>query len=111
MQTTTLVIPKVSRAVGTALTAIGAYTAPAGGAIIAGICVCNISAGAVNITVTVFDGTNDTNLVFARPTAIGDSVVIGGDVFKGILVSPWQVRVKSSVAASVDATMFVVEAS
>lgn len=110
MQTTTIVTPKVSRAVGTALTAIGGYT-PAGaiGAIIMGIVVANISAGSVNVTVTVFDGANDTNLVFARPCAIGDSVVLGGDILKAALVNGWNIRVKSSVAASVDASMFVTE--
>lgn len=110
MQTTTIVTPKVSRAVGTSLTAIGGYSPAAStGAIVAGISVANISGVVVNITVTVFDGANDTNIVFAKPTAIGDSVILGGDIFKAALVNGWNIRVKSSVAASIDATMFVVE--
>lgn len=110
MQTTTIVSPKVSRSIGTALTAIGAYS-PAGaiGAIIAGIVVANTSAAIVNVTITVFDGANDTNLVFAKPCAVGDSIVLGGDILKAFLVNGWNIRVKSSAATSVDATMFVTE--
>lgn len=110
MQSTTVVSPKVSRAVGTALTAIGGYS-PASAAIVSGIIVANTSAGAVNVTVTVFDGANDTNLCFATPVAVGDSLIVGGEWFKATLVSGWSIRVKSSVAASVDASMFVTEFS
>lgn len=110
MQTTTIVSPKVSRSIGTALTAIGGYS-PAGaiGAIIMGIVVANTSAASVNVTITVFDGANDTNLVFARACAVGDSVVLGGDIIKAALVNGWNIRVKSSAVTSVDATMFVTE--
>lgn len=112
MQTSAIVSPKVSRGVGTVLTAIGGYT-PAGsvGAIVAGLVVANISAAQVNVTITVYDGTNDTNIAFGRPCAVGDSVVLGGDIFKATLVNGWNIRVKSSAAASVDAAMFVVEAT
>jgi len=108
MQTVTIVSPKVSRAIGTVLTQIGGYT-PASSAIATGLSVCNISAGAVNVTVTVYDGANDTNLAFSTPVAIGDSLLLGADWFKFTLVNGWSIRVKSSVAASVDATMFVSE--
>lgn len=108
MQTVTIVSPKVSRAIGTAFTQVGAYT-PASSAIATGLSVCNISGAIVNVTVTVFDGTNDTNLVFATPVAVGDSLLLGADWFKFILVNGWSIRVKSSAAASVDAAMFVSE--
>lgn len=108
MQTVTIVSPKVSRAVGTALTQIGGYT-PASSAIATGVSVCNISAGIVNVTVTLFDGTNDTNLVFNTPCAVGDSILVGAEWFKFTLVNGWSIRVKSSVAASIDAAMFVSE--
>lgn len=108
MQSVTNVSPKVSRSIGTAFTQVGAYS-PASSAIVAGIIVANTSGAAVNITVTVFDGTNDTNLAFATPVAVGDSLVLGGENFKLILVAGWSVRVKSSAATSVDATMSVAE--
>jgi hypothetical protein len=108
MQSTTIVSPKVSRAVGTSATQVGAYS-PASSAIVTGLSVCNISGAAVNVTVTVFDGTNDTNLAFATPVAVGDSLLLGADWFKFTLISGWSIRVKSSAAASVDAAMFVTE--
>lgn len=110
MQTTTIVAPKVSRAIGTAATSVGAYS-PAGaiGAIISGLVVANTSAGQILVTVTVFDGTNSTNLCFQTPVAIGDSLPLGGSEFKMNLVNGWFIQVKSSVAASCDATMFVTE--
>lgn len=110
MQSTTIVSPKVSRAVGTALTAIGAYT-PAGatGAIVMGVSVCNISGAAITVQVTVFDGANDTSICFNAPVAIGDTLVLGSNEFRGALVNGWNIRVKSSAAASIDAVMFVTE--
>jgi hypothetical protein len=108
MQSVTIVSPKVSRAIGTSLTQVGGYS-PASSAIVSGLSVANTSAGAVNVTITVFDGTNDTNLVFATPCAVGDSILLGADWFKFNLVAGWSIRVKSSVAASVDAAMFVSE--
>lgn len=108
MQSVTIVSPKVSRAIGTAFTQVGGYS-PASAAIVSGLCVANISAGIVNVTITVFDGTNDTNMVFATPCGIGDSILLGADWFKFNLIAGWSIRVKSSVAASVDASMFVSE--
>lgn len=108
MQSVTIVSPKVSRAIGTAFTQVGGYS-PASSAIVSGLCVANISAGIVNVTITVFDGTNDTNMVFATPCGIGDSILLGADWFKFNLIAGWSIRVKSSVAASVDASMFVSE--
>lgn len=108
MQSVTIVSPKVSRSIGTAFVQVGAYS-PASSAIVSGLSVCNTSVAAVNVTVTVFDGTNDTNLVFASPVAIGDTLLLGADWFKFTLVAGWSIRVKSSAATSVDAAMFVSE--
>ena len=108
MQTVTIVSPKVSRSIGVALTQVGGYS-PASSAIVTGLRVCNTSAGIVNVTITVFDGTNDTNLVFNTPCAVGDSILLGADWFKFTLITGWSIRVKSSAATSVDAAMFVSE--
>jgi len=108
MQSVTIVSPKVSRGIGTSLTQVGGYS-PASSAIVSGLSVANTSGAAVNVTITVFDGTNDTNLVFATPCAVGDSILLGADWVKFNLVAGWSIRVKSSAAASVDAAMFVSE--
>lgn len=110
MQTSAIVTPKVSRSIGTSFVAVGGYT-PAGsiGAIISGLVIANTLGGLVNVTVTLYDGTNDTNLMLARPCNGGDSIVLGGDIFKALLVNGWFIRVKSSIIGSLDASMFVVE--
>lgn len=110
MQTTTIVAPKVSRAVGTAFTQLGGYS-PAGsiGAIVSSLVCANLTAGLILVTVTLFDGTNDTSLAFSAPVAVGDSIMVGGADAKFTLVNGWSIRVKSNVAASVDASMCVAE--
>lgn len=108
MQSVTLVSPKVSRSIGTAFVQVGGYS-PASSAIVSGLSVCNTSGAAVNVTITVYDGTNDTNLVFASPVAPGDTLLLGATWFKFTLIAGWSIRVKSSAAASVDAAMFVSE--
>lgn len=108
MQSVTIVSPKVSRSIGTSFVQVGAYS-PASSAIISGLSVCNTSGASVNVTITVFDGTNDTNLTFATPVAVGDTLLLGADWFKFTLVAGWSIRVKSSVATSIDAAMFVSE--
>lgn len=110
LQTTTIIAPQVSRAVGTAPVAIGGYTPPgASGAIVSSIIACNISAGGILVTVDLFDGTNATRLAFGTPVGVGDSLVLGGENLKVLLVNGWNVRVTSSVAASVDASMAVTQ--
>lgn len=108
MQTSTIVAPKVSQNIGTALTAVGGYS-PANSAIVTGLSVCNTSAAAVNVTVTVYNGTTDTNIVFGSAVPVGGTLLLGADWFKFNLISGWSMRVKSSAAASVDAAMFVTE--
>ncbi len=70
---------------------------------------CNTSGAAVTVQVTVFDGANDTNLAFNAPVAIGDTLVLGGENLKIMLVSGWSIRVKSSAVTSVDAVLGVTE--
>jgi hypothetical protein len=110
MQSTTIVAPKVSRAVGVAATAIGGYT-PAGatGAIVTSLVCANITAGQILVTVDLFDGTNATRLALATPVAVGDSLMVGGADAKFTLVNGWSIRVTSNTAASVDASMCVTE--
>src|SRR5882724_1266986 len=107
MQSVTIVSPKVSRSIGTAFVQVGGYSPASGGAIVSGLSVCNTSGSSVNVTVTVFDGANDTNLTFATPCAVGDTLLLGADWFKFTLVAGWSIRVKSSAVTSVDVAMFV----
>lgn len=111
MQTSTLVSPKVSRSIGTSLTQVGGYT-PATSAIVTGLTVANTTGSSVTCQVTIFDGTNDTNIVpSSRPIAAGDTLILGGSDFKAILVNGWSIRVRSSAVTSLDAVLFVIETS
>lgn len=110
MQTTTLVAPKVSQAIGTSATAVGGYSpAGAAGAIISSIVACNITGGSILVTVDLFNGTTATRLAVNAPVAPGDALVLGGESMKIILVNPWVIRVTSNTASSVDATLSVTE--
>jgi hypothetical protein len=108
MQTSTIVSPKVSQNIGTALTQVGGYS-PANSCVITGLSVANTSAAAVNVTITVYNGTTDTNIVFGTVVPVAGTLLLGAEWFKFTLVSGWSIRVKSSAAASVDAAMFVTE--
>lgn len=110
MQTTTIIAPQVSRAIGTGATAIGGYTPPgASGAIVSCISCANITGATIHVTVDVFDGANATRLCVLTPVAAADSLVLGGEILKILLVNGWNIRVTSDTAASVDAVMSVTQ--
>ena len=72
---------KLSRSVGTTLTAIDSYTvASATQVTVIGLVVANTSSAQVLVDATVNDGTNDTYLVKQAPVPSGGAlVIIGGD--------------------------------
>lgn len=104
MQVATIVAPQVSAGIGTTLTAVGGYTPPAStGYLISSLTVANTSAGSINVTVTIYNGTTDYNLAFQTPLGVGDTLMLPD--LRLVLVNGWNIRVKSSVAASCDAVM------
>lgn len=110
MQTTTIIAPQVSQAVGTGATAIGGYTPPgASGAIVSAIVCANITGAGILVTVDLFNGATATRLALNTPVAAGDSLILGGENLKILLVNGWNVRVTSNTAASVDASMSVTQ--
>lgn len=108
MQSTTIVAPKVTRAQGVSLAAIGAYS-PASSAIVSSLVLANITGSPITVTCTLFDGTNDTRLVLNAPVAVGDSLMVGGADAKFTLVAGWSIRAAASVASGIDASMCVTE--
>lgn len=99
-----------SRAVGTAPTAIGAYTVVANTQVtVIGLSVANVSNTALSVTTVIFDGTNSTNLVKNAPLPIGSSLVVVGGDQKVVLQVGESVRVSSSASASIDAVMSLLE--
>jgi hypothetical protein len=103
---------KMSSGVGTALTAVGGYTVPSDSSttvVVVGLSVANTSATAVDVEVTLNDGSTDFYLVKDAPVSAGSSlVVIGGDQ-KIVLESGHSIKVNSSASSSVDAVMSIME--
>jgi hypothetical protein len=101
---------KLSRAVGTGLTAVGSYTVPSATATtVIGLAVSNVTASQVLITATVNDGANDTHLIKNAPVPSGGSIVIVGGDQKVVLETADSVKVQSSAASSVDVVMSILE--
>ena len=101
---------KVSRGVGTALTAVGSYTVGASTqTTVIGLTVANTSASTVNIDVTLNDGVNDTYLVKDAPVPVGGALVPIGGNQKVVLITGDSIKVNSSAASSVDAVLSILE--
>ena len=101
---------KVSRDIGTALTAVGSYTVGASTqTTVIGLTVANTSASAVSINVTLNDGANDTYLVKDAPVPVGGALVPIGGNQKVVLITGDSIKVNSSAASSVDAVLSILE--
>lgn len=101
---------KLSRSVGTSLTAIGSYTVGASTqTTVIGLSVSNITGATVEIDVTVNDGSNDTYLVKGAPILPGGALVVVGGDQKLVLSTSDSVKVKSNTASSIDAVMSILE--
>jgi|TARA_R100001443_G_scaffold49232_1_gene61554 phage tail sheath gpL-like len=101
---------KLSRSIGTALTAVGSYTVGASTqTTVIGLTVANTSASSVNIDVTLNDGANDTYIVKDAPVPVGGALVPIGGNQKIVMVTGDSIKVNSSAASSVDAVLSVLE--
>ena len=101
---------KVSRDIGTALTAVGSYTVGASTqTTVIGLTVANTSASAVSIDVTLNDGANDTYLDKDAPVPVGGALVPIGGNQKVVLITGDSIKVNSSAASSVDAVLSILE--
>jgi len=101
---------KLSRSVGTTLTAIDSYTvASATQVTVIGLAVSNTSSAQVLVDATVNDGTNDTYLVKQAPVPSGGALVIIGGDQKVVLEPNDSIKVKSDTASSIDAVMSILE--
>lgn len=101
---------KLSRNIGTSLTAVGSYTVGVSTqTTVIGLSVANISAATVEVDITVNDGSNDTYLIKGAPVLPGGSLVVSGGDQKIVLVTNDSIKVKSNTASSVDAVMSILE--
>ena len=101
---------KLSRGIGTALTAVGSYTVGSSTqTTVIGLTVSNTSASTVNIDVTLNDGTNDTYVVKDAPVPAGGALVPVGGNQKIVMITGDSIKVNSSAASSVDAVLSILE--
>jgi hypothetical protein len=101
---------KLSRDVGTSLTAVGSYTVGASTqTTVIGLTVANTTASQVLVDAPVNDGSNDTYIVKSAPVPAGGSLVIIGGDQKVVLETNDSIKVKSDTASSVDAVMSILE--
>ena len=101
---------KLSRSIGTSLTAVGSYTVPsATQTTVIGLVVANTSSSQVLIDATVNDASNDTYLIKQAPVPSGGAIVIVGGDQKVVLEVGDSIKVKSDTATSVDVVMSILE--
>jgi hypothetical protein len=101
---------KLSRSIGTSLTAVGSYTVGASTEVtVIGLVVSNTTASQVLVDATVNDGSNDTYLIKQAPVPSGGSIVIIGGDQKVVLETNDSLKVKSDTASSVDVVMSILE--
>jgi hypothetical protein len=101
---------KLSRNVGNTAVTIGSYTVDANvTTVVVGLTICNITGAAVNSSVYLNDGANDTYLVKNAPIPGGGSLVVVGGDQKVILEAGDSIEVISDVVSSLDVTLSIME--
>lgn len=101
---------KLSRSIGTSLTAVGSYTVASSTQVtVIGLAVANTSSSQVLVDATVNDGSNDTYLIKQAPVPAGGALVIIGGDQKVVLETNDSIKVKSDTASSVDVVMSILE--
>ena len=101
---------KLSRSIGTSLTAVGSYTVGAATEVtVIGLAVSNTTASQVLVDATLNDGANDTYLIKEAPVPSGGSIVIIGGDQKVVLEVGDSIKIKSDTASSVDVVMSILE--
>jgi hypothetical protein len=101
---------KLSRNVGTSLTAVGSYTVGSSTkTVIVGLTLANVSGSSINVDATVNDGSNDYYIIKNAPIAAGGSLVVVGGDQKIVLNTSDSIKVKSDTASSLDAIMSIME--
>ena len=101
-----------SQNIGTTVTPVGGYVVPASTTTTAiGLTVANTVSTAVNVSVSLYNGTVDTYIVRNALLIPGQTqILVGGDQ-KIVLQTGDSIRVISDTAASIDSILSVLELS
>lgn len=101
---------KLSRNVGTSLTAVGSYTVAASTkTVVIGLTMANVGSATIYADATVNDGVNEHYIVKSAPIPVGGSLVAVGTDQKIVLITGDQIKVKSDTASSLDAILTIME--
>jgi hypothetical protein len=101
---------KKTKSIGTALTAVGAYTVPANTvSTVIGLTLCNTTNSVIQVSASQYDGTNDYYIISTATLVVGGSIAIAGGDQKLVLMAGESIRVKSDTATSVDVVMTILE--
>ena len=101
---------KTERNIGTSLTQIDSYTV--GGSTkttVIGLTCANTTGSAVDVDVTLNDGSNDFYIVKNCPVPSGSTVVLVGGDQKVVMEPSDLIKVKSTASSSVDVVMSLLE--
>jgi hypothetical protein len=97
---------KNSRGVGVANTQVGGYSVPAATqTMVLTLTLANMTNNAISANIYHNDGTSNTGIVTQAPIPVGGALVLN----KIVLQNAHSIYVCSSVAASIDASMSIVE--
>lgn len=97
------------RGIGTTATDIGSAVASGVQTTLIGMTLANTTSGVINVTATLNDGTNTTNIVKDAPIPTGGSLVLLGGDQKVVLMAGDKIIVTSNTASSVDVIMSFLE--
>jgi hypothetical protein len=102
---------KVSSGIGTSLTSVGSYTVPsATKTTVIGLSIANTTGTTpVSVDVSLYNGATDYYIGKGLPVPQGSSIIVIGGDQKVVMETGDSIRVKSSVAASVDVVMSILE--
>ena len=101
---------KTERNIGTSLTQIDSYAV--GGSTkttVIGLSVSNTTTSAVDVDVTLNDGSNDFYIVKNCPLPSGSTVILIGGDQKVVMEPSDLIKVKSTASSSVDVVMSILE--
>lgn len=103
---------KTSRNIGTSITAVGSYTVPANTQCTAiGLTLSNVTTNTINVSASIYDGSNDTSIVKNATVVPGGTLIVIGGTQKMVIETGMSIRVVSSAATSVDAILSILEIS
>ena len=102
---------KTERNIGTSLTPIDSYTVSGTDKIatVIGLTCANTTGSAVDVDVTLNDGSNDFYIVKNCPVPSGSTVVLVGGDQKVVMEENDLIKVKSTASSSVDVVMSLLE--